>query len=333
MTVTYEYGFGLKENELIELCSVYPMDIERVREKIKQVDLTATNDDGDNLLSRVILAYMKMYHVKFAKVDGRYLIDVVKLFLENGFDLTRENGKFGAQCLMSLYNSSCDEYVLEACKILLKEGAQTKWCNSDGEDCIDASEWNDEYVNSLLTKPNSMERVSVMRTLNQIIKNYNQDIEYETIQYFKKAIGHSLTGVHLCMNDEDYNPIALSSYELELKGALAIGYDNTYLKINDSLEAMVDPNVEKEFTKFIDISELVWNENWVTDFYIKDIVTYNRQYDKDNVQFIQSLMFIILDNGKIIELSTDWKSLSQKETVSHIRVMSLEEYFDISNTL
>ena len=52
------------------------------------------------------------------------MIKVIQFFLDHGFDVNRNDGKHGAQCLNALTLSSFDRYMIEATKLLFDAGAQ-----------------------------------------------------------------------------------------------------------------------------------------------------------------------------------------------------------------
>ena len=56
-------------------------------------------------------------------MDSSKLPDIVDFFLKHGFDVARDEGRYGAMCLMNLIHSSNDDNILSAAKILLEAGA------------------------------------------------------------------------------------------------------------------------------------------------------------------------------------------------------------------
>ncbi len=55
---------------------------------------------------------------------GASMIQIIKFFLDHGFDVTRNEGKHGAQCLREIALSSFDRGIIEATKLLLNAGAK-----------------------------------------------------------------------------------------------------------------------------------------------------------------------------------------------------------------
>ncbi|HIS44617.1 MAG TPA: hypothetical protein IAB47_04520 [Candidatus Scatomorpha merdigallinarum] len=115
-----DYGFSELENRLVEACKRCPPDmaaIEAILGEGADVNATAANS-GENPLSAVILNYAAE-----PGMDSSTLPDIVEFFLKHGFDVARDEGRYGAMCLMNLIHSSNDDNILSAAKILLEAGA------------------------------------------------------------------------------------------------------------------------------------------------------------------------------------------------------------------
>lgn len=157
--MAYDYGYGPLENQLVDACKEYPPDFEKIRSLIAQgADLNAASvsDPDENMLSQIILGYPEIAELHEACVrctddncdgcglnyrdaDGRYLPQIIALFLENGFDVSKNERRFGAMCLQNLTWSSYDKYILDGTKLLLKAGATpniSPWCNEDEHETV-----------------------------------------------------------------------------------------------------------------------------------------------------------------------------------------------------
>ena len=141
----YEYGFGLLEDRLIRLFHPGPPNFEAARELLScGADLNAVsqNESGENILSEILQQYWYDEEEEPFPRDmdwrgsdgqtpsgerpnlGASMVQIVKFFLENGFDVHKNGGQFGAQCLWSLVLSSASRYMLAAAKLLFDAGAR-----------------------------------------------------------------------------------------------------------------------------------------------------------------------------------------------------------------
>ena len=117
-------GFDELEKRLVEEGRRCPPDFERMKALVMAgADVNACSDDfdeeQDTPLSLIYLGYL---HDNIGE-NGRYLPELTRFFLENGFDVHEDEGRHGAACLQNLTWSSYDQYILEAAKILLEAGA------------------------------------------------------------------------------------------------------------------------------------------------------------------------------------------------------------------
>ncbi len=123
--------FGKLENELIELCQKCPPDLEAIRAKIAEgADVNA--NDGDEWTKKSLLAEI-IYNfgydeedLKIKVVGCQYLCDVIRIILDAGFDVTLDEGRYGAMALSHLIFCYTDKHVLDAAQLLLNAGADPR---------------------------------------------------------------------------------------------------------------------------------------------------------------------------------------------------------------
>lgn len=147
----FDYGFDMISNKLYEALIAYPPDFKSAQQYIhKGADIHARSkdDDCENILAQIILGYPHVDHpdenlsqedrdAYWAQYDGRYLPEIVRFFLANGFDVTLDHQRFGADCLRNLSWSSYDRYILDATKLLLSAGASYTYEDEDQESVIE----------------------------------------------------------------------------------------------------------------------------------------------------------------------------------------------------
>lgn len=163
---TYEYGFGYYEDKLIALFRSGKPDFETADELIRSgADINAEGKNGDeNILSEILCGYWASdtgkqdcgnescqrssckgcpQHQSRNPDCGAAMIEVIQYFLRNGFDVNRNDGKYGAQCLFALTTSVFDRHIIDATKLLFDAGAKNTCISSnpnENETPLDAIE-------------------------------------------------------------------------------------------------------------------------------------------------------------------------------------------------
>jgi hypothetical protein len=150
------FGYNPHSWELITLFHSGPPDFARAEELLRLgADVNDQgNDKDENVLSGIIEGYRdsridedrercgackKEYEdcigCPFDKNPelGPSLLKVIRFFLDHGFDVNKDNGRYGAQCLAALVLSTFDRYMIDATKLLLHAGAQNidAYCDED----------------------------------------------------------------------------------------------------------------------------------------------------------------------------------------------------------
>lgn len=150
-------SFGKLEYLLLDECQKYPPDFEKIQQLIDEGADVNASDDDDNMLSYLFFAYtddlLVDYLIKNGRkkeinnyqgdkiFDCRYLPQIVRLFLENGFDVNKianPGGKYpcpyGGTALADLAYAGGDEHCVEVAKLLLDAGIEKeKMVNADNE--------------------------------------------------------------------------------------------------------------------------------------------------------------------------------------------------------
>lgn len=150
-----DYGYGALENELIKLLRSGRPDLDRAEELIRSgADLNAEGrDDSENVLSEILIGYPDPVERddpdEFCDdrteadsceqdpapdpEEGRAMCSIIRFFLEHGFDVKKNDGCFGAQCLYALTLSTFDRSMITATKMLLDAGAVNRTISSSSD--------------------------------------------------------------------------------------------------------------------------------------------------------------------------------------------------------
>ncbi|MBQ9459736.1 MAG: hypothetical protein IJU66_07355 [Oscillospiraceae bacterium] len=143
------YGYKPLSYELIDLFQSGAPDFAAAEDLIRRgADVNDQGDDkGENVLSEILMGYWWTSGTAGMEQEvcsncesrpdrcahcehnlnpnaGSSMIEIIRLFLDHGFDVNRNNGRHGAQCLSALALSSFDRQIITATKLLLDAGAQ-----------------------------------------------------------------------------------------------------------------------------------------------------------------------------------------------------------------
>ncbi len=113
------YGYTPLSYALIELFVSDSPDFSIAEELIRQgADVNNQGDDkSENVLSEILYGY----HSNFS--GDMSLAKIISFFLDHGFDVARNKGRHGAQCLCALTFSPFEREIIDATKMLLDAGA------------------------------------------------------------------------------------------------------------------------------------------------------------------------------------------------------------------
>lgn len=149
----FYYGYGEKEDRIINLMRTPMPDFAAAEALIAQgADLNAVSDEDpdENMLSETLFGFWSVFNGNSYYVEddderiqppqqttpqpeNDTMLDVIRFFLDHGFDVHKNNGKFGAQCLHALVLSTFDRTMLRAARLLLDAGARNVASDAEGD--------------------------------------------------------------------------------------------------------------------------------------------------------------------------------------------------------
>lgn len=187
-----DYGFSELGNRLYEACTDYDPDFDKIEQLIAQgININAVSDDEpeQTLLSKIIYGHPQVRDILFFCIeaddckdckyyedcdirvrdaDGRHLPQIIKVFLDHGFDCSRRNGQAGAMCLQNLTWSSGDRYILDAAKLLLDAGADPD-CASFSDSRETVMDWVRTKISAAYTIDEDPEKGLLFTELYEIL--------------------------------------------------------------------------------------------------------------------------------------------------------------------
>lgn len=225
--MAFQYGYGKLEDELIDLFRSGAPDFDAAEELIKQgANLNAVgNDEDENILSEILMGYWVTEHggefheqcddcelddcdsCEYNKIVnpkiGQAMCDVIRYFLNHGFDVSANNGCAGAQCLYALTLSTFDRYMLIATKMLFDAGAINRSISQKADD-ENETPW--DFIGTEGSFQDTCEHDHASGNLYEAVYQVYQAIEdgrpYSGIDTYEAAIGKKITKV-LAIKDED----------------------------------------------------------------------------------------------------------------------------------
>ena len=207
--MAYDYEYGVLGEKMIELFSKGAPDFEAAEELIKQgADLNAEgNDDEENILSEILWAYWMSAHENIISDDcetnhnlnpylGPAMCAIIRFFLAHGFDVTKNDGCYGAQCLNSLAFSTFDRYMVDAIKLLLDAGARNRTLSLVTDD-DDNTPWDsiDNEGSYQGTCEHKHSLANVYEAIYQIYQAVEDGKPYSGIDSYEIAMGKKILKV------------------------------------------------------------------------------------------------------------------------------------------
>ncbi len=127
-------AFTAKEEELAACCLADPPDLDAVRRMLtaREADVNAC-DDGDTPLGLIFEEFAEREAQSGESCEGKGLVDIVRLFLDCGFDVRARDGEAGYDCLLALKMYIQNEDTLRIADMLLEAGLDPGWENEAGE--------------------------------------------------------------------------------------------------------------------------------------------------------------------------------------------------------
>ena len=127
------------------------------------------NFPGKGLFTLYNKYFRDSYNCGSHEETGRhYLLEIIRFFLDHGYDLTTNNGRHGAEALRALCWSTCDGAILDAAKLLLEAGADPLVRNGDGNTVLDTIRWK---ISGCVPVHDDREREALFTALYKLVES------------------------------------------------------------------------------------------------------------------------------------------------------------------
>lgn len=169
--------------------------------------------------------------------DGTVLVEITKRFLAAGYDVAANDGQNGAMCLHNLCWATYDKYILDAAKLLLAAGADTKLSvNDDAEELSGVKgsiSWrlSGDWVEGAYTVANTFEAYW------QLVEAHEEGKDYQSICTFEDCIGQPLLGAEIISSKSVICKPPLTAFD----GHLVLWFGDKPLVISKYIDFVVNP--------------------------------------------------------------------------------------------
>lgn len=315
--MAYDYGYGELNNRLIELFESGTPDFEAAKGLINQgADLNAIGrDDGENILSEILGGYWwseydespdnlcnhcekeNCFGCQYNNNPnlGQSMCDIIHFFLDNGFDVTKNEGCFGAQCLYALTLSTFDKYMIEATKILFDAGAVNRTVSLNPNESATPWDFIGTEGSYQATCEENHALANIFEAVYQVYLAVDEGRPYRGIDSYEIAVGKKILKV--LADNSGENP---AFYPIDIKG---FKKNNCY---TDTLYFVYDEGVLVT-TQYADF----WTDTILPD---KDLIDVSEHFKEIIGETIKSFAF---DHRNIVKHTTEYgQPITTIETVS-----------------
>ncbi len=251
-TINKHYVYGKYEDKLLYLMAEGNADFVQADKLIALgADVNASGENNDeNILSYIILEY-RMNHRKNV---GKKLYRIVEYFLEKGFDVNKNDGRYGSACLDALIFATFDPYTIDLAKLLFDAGARCFF-------------YDDEYSYDALQEhfatESSFQRVccddehlsNIFESVYQIFEAKKMGRDYRGIDWYGKVVGQHVCKVYV--EDSHFDNFMCALYYKKNKESLQFS-DTIYMVLDEGV-LIIEPNL------------VMWMDNNLPDKTVLDV--------------------------------------------------------------
>lgn len=168
------------------------------------------------------------------------------MFIENGFDVTANDGKNGANCLDKLCWSLYDQYIVEIAELLFEEGADPYKCmnEKDKHGILDSIDWK---LGSWMT--GEYEEANIFEAYYELAERVQNGKPYRGIRAFRYSVGaivERIEKISIKRKTSD-GEIIRTSYAICCK-------DNDLI-VSDYVDFIVNPYSREEAIEIVEVTE------------------------------------------------------------------------------
>ena len=185
---------------------------------------------------------------------GKEAVELTKLFLANGFDVTTNEGINGAACLHELCWSLYDQYVLEVAELLLNAGADPLLNRYDEDEngVMDSISWRLGYWCTAKWDDNPAETydvANIYEAYELMVERRLENKEYHGIRAFRASSGLKVDRV------EEITVPSADKDDSSTRRCLLFHAEGKLLVASDWVEFIVNPYAKENILNCIDVTD------------------------------------------------------------------------------
>lgn len=306
----YNYGYGFLEDKLIAVFEPKNPDYVTADLLIEMgADVNAEGkDDEENILSEVLNDNWQGY--------GREMVQTIEYFLRKGFDVSKKDGRYGAQCLWALTLSTFDRYMIQAIKILFDAGAKNVNISSNPDD--NETPWG--FISTEGSYQDTCEHDhhhgNIFEAAYQIYQAVEDGRDYSGIDSYEKVLGHRIIKILSAVPNERKpffdQDIPNSKHKNCFTQNLYFVTDNGVLFTTQYVDFWFDrklPDIE-----MIDVSSYFTD---VVGETIKEFHFDHRTIAKGTTHYGQPIVTIKMGNGSSVTFSINFGEVRKEDRVAY----------------
>ena len=172
-----------------------PPDFDTANELLRLgADVNAEGkSDCKNILSEILHAY-PITAAKAPVSAGRHMIQVIQYFLDHGFDVYKNNGRYGAQCLKALVFFQ-ERPVIEATKLLFNAGAADICTETTQTESGNPSYFLGAEISYQSVCETNYRISNILEAVNQVYQAKKNHKPYEDIDSYEDVFGKKIEKV------------------------------------------------------------------------------------------------------------------------------------------
>ena len=338
-------AFGPLEEQLVALFRAGAPDLPAAEALLLQgADINASGmDEDESILSEILFAYGATQRIHSESDDspcsecervscsgcvhnqnpepGRSMCEVIRFFLSHGFDVHKNNGRFGKECLFNLTLSTYDKYMPEAIKILLDAGAQNSIASTGPDDSDDETPMDFIYNEggSLRCGHHDYAKATYFDAALVIYQAAEDGRPYAGIDSYETAIGKKILRVLAESSDDApvFFPMDRPGFKKDtcFNCCLYFVYDGGVLNVTQYGDYWTDTVMPD--LPMTDVSAYFGG---IVGHTVRRFIFDHREIAADSTEYTRPVVTIETDTGRRVTFSTNFGEVAEDDFAAYFEL-------------
>lgn len=284
-------------------------------------DVNAYNEDWDQALLATVISYHARDNEKgelnesLAEPDS--LLKVIRFFLDHGFVVSRDEYRYGAQCMGCVNYCHYPPNMIPAVKMLLDAGARNVKAYPGENEETPAERFSTSATYAGVCEKD-YESASLSEAVYRVLVQAEEGHPYYGVDYHYAAIGKKLIAVYVD-KPEGGMPIyqldtPLRDYSNCFRGGMRLKLEDGWLNIEDAGYLWYDSVVPVR--EIVEVTNLFWpiiGAGLTTIKFACDPIS------KDNTTYVQPMSRMHFDNGMKLHVQLNNGLVPSESVCSYFR--------------